>query len=333
MALTAEQLRQAWGAYYKEGAITVNNLIKQLYQPTEFKNYFNIRPTKNTAEDNVRTHLTRVLQKFQPKFTALGDMSFEPERILLERVKINVTVTPDELADSAVQFLIDKGVERKNMQIIQMMALYLVMKAQEDDEMDEAWGGVASTIIPTGTPGAGQTLLGTPTAAGGARTGFHKRIKTLNAQSKLKVVSMGDWTNLTNLETVEYAKDFYMMMDPLVRQDLKWIAGNETFHLKFMEGMFEKYGKVVDPQFQATGKMNIYGTQCEIRKSRAQRATKNLWTTPYFNAVGFVKQPENQAFFAVRDASFYEVEIGTDWYEVQAILNSLQVYSNDLEIS
>lgn len=333
MAISAEALKTAWGAYYKEGSVTVQQLLKQLYTPTQFKGYFNIRPTKNTVEDNVRTHLTRVLQQFQPKFTALGDMDFQPERIILERVKINVELSPDALAESAVQFLIDKGVERKNMAIVQMIGMYLMMKAQEDDELYEAWDGVASTIIPTGNPTANQTLLGTPNAAGKSRTGFHKRgIKTLNAEGKLNVTSMGEWAGLNNKETVEYARDFYLSIDEKVRPDIKWLATNETFQLKFIEGMFEKYGNVVASLFQATGKTTIWGTDCEIKKSTAQKSSKTIWTTPTFNAVGFTKQPENKGLFYIRDKSFYEVEIGTDWYEAQGVVNSLLVYSNDLEI-
>jgi hypothetical protein len=335
MGVTAAQLKAAWGAVYVEGNIVPKQLIKQLFTKTQFKEYFNIRPTKSTQEDNVRTHMTRVLQKFQAKFTALGDMSFEPERIVLERVKINVEIAPDDLAESAVQFLIDKGVDRKNMPIVQMIGMYLMMKAQEDDELTEVWGGVGHVIAPVGTaPAAGQTILGTPTPAGGARTGFKKRvIKDLNTQGKLNVQPLGDWSGLTNLETVEYAKEMYYGLPELVRPDIRFFATNETFRLKWEEGMLEKYGKVVDAQFQATGKKTIYGTNCEIKQSIAQAQSKNIWTSPYFNLVGFIKQPENQGIYTIHEKDMYLVQLGTDWYEAQGVINSLQVYSNDQDLA
>lgn len=332
MALNASQLVTLWKAEFREGHITQQKMIEQLRVKTDFKQYFSITATKNTVEDNVKTHLSRVLQRFQPVFTALGNLDFVPEQQHLERLKINVSIKPDELADTAVQFLIDKGIDRKNMTIVQQMSMMLVMQAQEDDELYSAWEGEAGQIITSGTPNASQILAGTPSGVHQERTGLRKKIRNLNAQGRLNVTASGDWTNLTNKQTVEYAKHLYYSIPPKVRTYIKWLATNEDFVLKFMEGQREIHGSTVDAKFQASGKTTIWGTDCEIKQSTAQASSKMIWTSPTFNCRGFIKQPENQNAFHIAEHLIYEVLLATDWYECQGFINGDQVYTNDQEL-
>lgn len=318
MALTATALRTAWGSFYQEGKIGPKQIIKQIMTPSKFKSLFPQRVTKNTAEDNVRTVLSRVLQRFQSTYSSLGGMDFDPETILLERLKINITIKPDDLADSAVQFMIDKGVDRSKMDIVQFLGLYLIMKAQEDDELNEAFFGVTGSITP-----------GTATAAGASRTGWRKRMRDLNTASKLNVITTGALETDPSL-FVKQVEEFRKSIPPKYRNLIKWISMDLEKEELFKQGMDElynvNYARVDDIA-------KIKNTNVMVIGSEAQTGSDNLWTTPSFNTIGFIKQPENLGVFDIATKDIYDVQIATDWYEAQGVLNSLWVWSNDQDLS
>jgi len=318
MALTATALRTAWGSYYQEGKIGPKQIIKQIMTPSKFKSLFPQRVTKNTAEDNVRTVLSRVLQRFQSTYSPLGGMDFDPETILLERLKINITIKPDDLADSAVQFMIDKGVDRSKMDIVQFLGLYLIMKAQEDDEINEAFKGVTGSITS-----------GTATSAGASRTGWRKRMRDLNTASKLNVITTGALETDPSL-FVKQIEDFRKAIPAKYRNLIKWISMDLEKEELFKQGMDElynvNYARVDDIA-------KIKNTNVMVIGSEAQTGSGNIWTTPSFNTIGFIKQPENLGVFDIATKDIYDVQIATDWYEAQGVLNSLWVWSNDQDLS
>lgn len=316
--LDATALQSAWGSFYQEGKIGPKNIIKQIMIPSKFKSLFPTRVTKNTAEDNVRQVLSRVLQRFQDTYSPLGAVVFDPETILLERVKINITVKPDELANSAMQFMVHKGVDRSKMDIIEYLGMFLIMKAQEDDEKYEAFKGVTGSITP-----------GTATAAGATRTGWRKRMRDLNTASKLNVVTTGA------LETdpvlfVKQIEDWRLGIPEEFRELIEWISMSSAKEELFKRGCDELYNtnymRVDDTAY-------VKGTNVKIVGSQAQTGSENIWTTPVFNTIGFIKQPENKGIFATGVKDIYDVQIATDWYEAQGVLNSLWVWSNDRDLS
>lgn len=317
-SLDATALRTAWGSFYQEGKIGPKNIIEQIMTPSKFKSLFPTRVTKNTAEDNVRQVLTRVLQRFQSTYSALGGMVFDPETILLERVKINITLKPDELADSAMQFMMDKGVDRSKMDIVEYLGMYLILKAQEDDEVNEAFFGVTGTITS-----------GTPTAASATRTGWRKRMRDLNAASKLNVITTGALETDPSL-FVKQVEDFRKAIPAKYRPLIKWISMDYEKEELFKQGMDElynvNYARVEDIA-------RIKNTNVMVVGSQAQTGSGNIWTTPSFNTIGFIKQPENKGVFAAGVKDIYDIQIATDWYEVQSVLNSLWVWSNDQDLS
>lgn len=318
MALTATALRTAWGSYYQEGKIGPKDIIDQIMTPTEFKSLFSIRSTKNTAEDAARMTLTRVLQRFQSVWSPLGDIDFQPETILLERVKINVVMKPDDLADSAVQFLIDRGIDRSKMPLVGMIGMYLTMKAQEDDEENEAFKGVTGTITS-----------GTATVAGATRTGVRKKIRDLNTASKLNVITMGA-PPTDPVDFVTYIETYYYAIPEKYRRLIKKFGCNKTLAQRFKDGMRKKYNSNYE---QASSIATIIDTNVGLVGSTAQAGSNMIWATVEGNAVGFVKQPENKGVYQAEVKDIYDVQIATDWYEALGFLNSLWVWSNDQDLS
>src|SRR5690606_8160003 len=124
--------------------------------------------------DKVNTILSEVLQPFHDTFSHLGSFDFDPNPWYLDRVKINVAIKPDKLAATALDFLAQRGVDRKGAPIIALIAKYLIMKAKEDQEKFAIFKGVRALPSPTDQANG---VAGTPT---GSMNGIRKKIRDYN---------------------------------------------------------------------------------------------------------------------------------------------------------
>lgn len=321
--LTPSQLVNAYGAYYKEGGITVQNLHYQIFNPSDTKRIFNVRPTKNTRIDNINVSFTSVLQPFYSKFSALGAMDFDPNPFNLDRVKINIAVKPDDLAATAVDFFVQKGVSRKDAPLISTITDYLIQKAKEDDELYTVFGGVFT--LPSG-PDQANGVAGNPA---GARNGIRKILRDYNTAGKLEVIAMG--TPPTDpVQFVEYVETFFRSIPEKFKRFVKALNMSETLAERFKTGMRKKYNV---NYAQATDFAKIIDTNCEIRGFASHTGSNMIWCTVEGNAIGFVKNPENQGVFEVGVRDLYEVIMGTDWYEGYNFINPYWIWTNGQDLT
>lgn len=325
--LTPSQLVNAYGAYYKEGNITRQNLHNQIFTATDTKQIFLVRPTTNTRIDNINVTYQSVLQPFYSKFSALGAMDFDPNPFNLDRVKINVALKPDDLAATAVDFLVQRGLYRKDAPIIAMISEYLILKAKEDDELETVFKGVFT--LPSGPDQAN----GVPGNAAGARNGIRKIIRDYNNAGKFSqessVIAMG--TPPTDpVLFVEYIETLYYSIPEKFRTYIKALNMSETLATRFKLGMRKKYNV---NYAQATDFAKIIDTNCVIRGFASHNGSTMIWATLEGNAIGFVKNPENQGVFAVAERDLYEVIMGTDWYEAYNFINPHWIWTNGQDLS
>jgi hypothetical protein len=77
-----------FGAVYKAGGQGVKDLQTKIIQKSETDTMFPLRVTEDTKLEKSTVSHTRVLQRFQTKFTPIGQAKFELERIPLYKLKI-----------------------------------------------------------------------------------------------------------------------------------------------------------------------------------------------------------------------------------------------------
>lgn len=324
---TPQQLIDAYGAYYQEGNITRENLHNQIFEPSETKAIFNVRPTDDTRIDNLNLSYSSVLQPFYSKFSSLGALDFDPNPFNLDRVKINVSLKPDDLAATALDFFVQKGVSRKDAPIISTITEYLLMKAKEDDELYTVFKGIFAL------PSAPNQANGVPGAPVDARNGIRKIIRDYNNAGKFAqentVIAMG--TPPTDpILFVEYMETLYYSIPEKFRGFIKAFNMSQTLATRYKRGMRKKYDVNYD---QTKGEFaTIIDTDCRIRGFASHSGSTMIWATVEGNAVGFVKNPANQGVFDLGVDKIYEVLMATDWYEGYNFINPHWIWTNGQDL-
>jgi hypothetical protein len=319
MALTPSKLITEYGAYYKEGSITAQNLHQQIYSTSDFKKLFMVKPTNDTRIDNINTAMSQVLQAFHSTFSPKGDLDFVPNPFNLDRVKINVGLKPDDLAATAVDFFVQKGVSRKDAPIVATIAEYLIAQAKEDDELYVAYKGVKAV-------GSGSTA-GTTV---GSRNGVRKVIRDYAAATKTNTIALGAVPTDPEL-FVDYLESFYWAIPEKFRTYIKTIAVSEDHATRYKRGMRIKYNQNYD-QTSGQNAMIIDSNGVEIVGSAAQNASSLIWASPRMNCIGFIKNTSNQQVFDLGTKDIYEIQMATDWYEGYNFINPGLIWHNDQDL-
>jgi hypothetical protein len=317
----------AFQALYREGTITAQNLHDQIFSDSDTKALFPTKTTNNTVIDEVNKSLTSVLQPFYSTFSAFGALDFIPNSWYLDRVKINIQMKPDDLANTALDFYAPKGVSKKDAPIVQTISEYLIAKAKEDDELEVVFKGVFA--LPT----APNMLLKVPGATAGSRNGIRKKIRDYNTAGKFAlentVIAMGAVPTDPVL-FVDYVEAMFYSIPSKFRKFIKKLVMSTTMHTRFKRGMRVKYDVNYD---QTKGSRSfIIDTMCEIVGFDSHEGSTMIWATPEENRVGFIKNPSNVSVFEVATEGLYDVIMGTDWYEGYDFINPYWIWTNGQDL-
>ncbi|WP_304234798.1 hypothetical protein [Jiulongibacter sediminis] len=316
-----EKLVAAFGAYYN-GRITRKELHDQIFTTSDIKNRFNTIPTDKTVIDHVNLVMTKVLQPFYANFSHKGDLDFEPNTFKLDRVKINHANTPDELYDTALNFLVQKGVYRTDAPVARIVGEYLIRKAKEDDEEDVAFFGVRA--LPTQQ----QQELGVAGTTEGSRDGIRKKIRDYNTAGDSKIVALGA-PPATAKEFVEYVREFYQSIPEKFRKYIDGIEISEGKKDLYADGMDEKYNVNYKRE---TDLMRVHNTSCNVHFHRAMTGSDMIWASFPMNRRGYIKGAANKSVFNVKDPDIYKVKFATDWAETYDFVTGKYIWHNDQDL-
>jgi hypothetical protein len=267
--------------------------------------------------------MSSVLQPFYSKFSHLGTLDFIPNPWNLDRVKINVQLKPDDLAETAIDFMVQKGVYRKEAPIVAMVAEYLLMKAKEDDELSAVFKGVRAL------PSAPDQLLGVPGTPTGARNGIRKVIRDYVAGGQTATIAMGAVPTDPVL-FVTYMEEYRKSIPEKYRGLIKWFSMSSALRERFMSGMDIKYNTNYK---QDENLVKIHNTSVEVKGFESHSGSSMIWTSIPENCIGFIKNPSNQTVFALGEKDLYDVQMGTDWYEGYNFINPDWVFQNGQDLA
>jgi len=318
--ITAADIVTEWGALYRNQGQKVQDILTRLKQKTVTSGYFPMRTTDQTIMEKASAKTTSVLQRFQKAFTAKGGVIFEPLKIPLMKVKIDLAETPDDLEETWLGFLADNSLKRKDWPFIKWYLYEMGFKQlDEDREKDEIYKGVPGTITP-----------GTATAAGTNLLGIKKQINNLNTAGKLGKIIMGAMPT-DPLEVVEYIEDFYKQIPRLIKNEIDFGFVQEDVHDNFREGMRLKYNAqykdVEDSKLTKLRYDNI-----GLVGLPSMSGSDKIWTTPSWNRQGGIKKPKNPNIFEVENVD-RTVKAYTDWYEAYGFWIGEYLMSNDVELT
>ena len=309
----------AWGSYYKEGSIYVQRAKDLIFEKSDTKVSFPTLPTEDTAVDFATPLFSRTLQAFQKKFTALGALDFVPERLQLAHMKIDVEEYPDELENSALMFMEHKGLDRKATPIVPMIGEMMIMKANEEFELNTIFKGVKAT--PTD---------GTASTAGTEMDGIRKKIRGYNTAGISIAVATGAVPS-ANVDVVAWIETFYWGIAEKYRGFIKEIHVSDQILTKFKRGMAALHDIAYD---KLDGKFaTIYLTDCKVVGCASMRGSDMIWATVEGNAVGRVKKFANKGAYLVGVKDLRLLQISTDWWAGYGFMYGGFVIHNDRDLS
>lgn len=189
MSVTVTDLKTEYGAYYENNPDNMKRLVSVIRQKAKTVEHATVKVIKDTIYKASKTSLGNIVQPFQKGFTVRGDLEFTPATINLFKMKIDISMYPDDIVESYVGFLASiEDKERKNWPLIRYaIEEEIVPQIAEDLENNEYWAGVYATPTP-----------GTPGAAGTSMDGLKKIIDDGVTATEVQVVSLTGGITTTN---------------------------------------------------------------------------------------------------------------------------------------
>ncbi|MBC8053760.1 MAG: hypothetical protein H7Y13_11915 [Sphingobacteriaceae bacterium] len=317
--ITAADVIAEWGAYYRAEGQGVKDIMTRLMQRSVTASYFPTRITDKTVMEKVSAEFTRVLQRFQKAFTPIGGVTFEPLKIPLGKLKIDLQETPDDLEESWLGFLGDNSLDRREWPYTKWWLMNALIQADKDLELTEIYFGDNSPAI----------VPGTATAAGKSILGIKKQINALNTAGKLELIALGA-VPATGLLMVDYVETMIKEIPRLLRNELDFVFMQEDLHDLFRDGMEEKhntnYAKIDESKITKLKNDNI-----RVVGLPSMVGSNKIWTTPSWNRQGGLKKPKNQQIFEVEKVD-RTVKAYTDYYKGYGFWIGEYVCSNDVEL-
>lgn len=160
MGVTVSDLITAYGANYIDAGQSTQRLLKKMALRPRTAQIATPRLIRDTQWRLSEAAMSRIVQPFQKQFTELGDLTLAPKIIQLYHMKTDLSVYPDDIAESWAGFLADlEDNERENWPLIRyIMEVHYAEKIGDDLERNEYFKGVAANPTP-GSAGAVSTSM------------------------------------------------------------------------------------------------------------------------------------------------------------------------------
>jgi hypothetical protein len=307
-----------WGAYYRQQGQTFQDIVKKLMQKSVTAGYFPTRFTNNTILEKVSAEFARVLQRFQKGFTPIGSTTFEPMRIQLYKLKIDLMETPDDIEETWLGFLADNSLTRKDWPFIKWYLANALDQADKDLELSEIWAGVPGTVT-----------AGTANAAGTSLLGIRKQINDINTAGTGSMITMGA-VPTDAVGVVDYVEEMIEAVPELLRNELDFVFLNQTNRNLFRDGMRTKYNTYyADVDDNKITKLRNYNIQLAALPSMV--GNNKIWATPLWNRQAGFKKPGNEKIFQVENVD-RNVKAYTDYFKGFGFWISQYLVYNDVDL-
>lgn len=311
MSLTVTDVVSQFGAYYKPGSDNEKNMRNMIYKPSETALLFQVRPTEDTIWRGTLASMSRVIQPFQKAFTALGSMTWEPNKFDLYNIKIDVEEIPDELESTYLGFLtsVDEADRAKWPFVKWWIENHIMMKKDEDLETAEYFDGVYAAPTP-----------GTPGAAGTSMNGLKKVIVDYNSSGRTNfgngAISTGAPAS-SDADWCTQVEEFVAAIPSQVRKKIDVVAMSLDLELKYKRGKRSKYGKDVNflDQASVAGLASIEDyPNVKVKGLESHAESDLIWASIPINRIRPIKKASQKDQMKVESAKRV-VSAFTNWWE------------------
>ena len=317
-SITAANIVTEWGTYITSDKGTEKDLIMELRAQAETEALFTRRITDKTILKKASVKFSDVIQQFQVKFTPKNSITFEPNDIKLQRVKIDVSETPDVLVESWLNGITSDDLDRKTWFVVKWFYKEIIKKSKEMIELNEIYKGVPGTVVDGVATGTGVTLLG-----------IRKQINDAHAAGKVRTLSMGA-VPTDPILFVKYVEDMAKLAasnNLTLFDELDSFNMNKTLARRFKEGMRLKYNM----NYSQAELSNIIDTNIAVKGFNSHAGSNKIWATPAWNREYGIKAPQNADQFGV-ESTVREVRLFTDYFIGFGFWQDELIYQNDVDL-
>lgn len=296
MSIETTDIVKEYGAYYIDAGQNKSRLFKKILFGKETTKYARKIKTNDTVYRLAGATMTSVVQGWQKAFTPKGEVKFDPNPIPLYKMKVDLSIYPDDIEDNWLGFLADNNLSRKEWPLIRyIMEEHLFSQIDNDMEMNEYYKGVYKKPDEgvAGANGASMNglkyLLGDP------------KVSRLDGIGPLDASTIHDQIE----SAVDQMKEEYQGEEIIVGVSPKWAKAflKDKRSLGF-------YNIKTPGEVDHT----VDFSKATVRGLPSMMGTNDLWLTPRKNFLHITKKGDNAGKVKVEEDKRC-VDIMTDWYE------------------
>lgn len=328
MSIDVTEIVSQFGDFYKPGSDNERNLRDMLYKPSGLATFFNEIPGEDTQYRGTMAHLTRVVQSFQKGFTGTGTLAFKPNKFDLFQMKIDLPVSPDDIAKTYVGFLrSDKTLNRADWPLVRYMIENHILPRKDQDMIEEYFHGVFVEPTP-----------GTPGNAGESMDGLRKVLRGYATANRLNFGNGPIATGAAAADAADFCEqteEFVNQMAPHLRRRVDILFMSDSNARKFARGKSKKYGLQVN-FLNGNGVQDrfVIEDQPNIRVVGVEEmeGSDMMFATTPLNRIRPTKAAALGKTMKVEEAK-REVFVMSDWWEALNFEVPEFVVTNDQDLS
>lgn len=277
MGLSVADIITDYGAYYINSGQGKDRLLKLMYSKSFTPSICTRKTTVDTVYRLGNVEIDEVVQGFQKAFTTKGTATFTPQTIQLRGIKIDQSLTPDDIEESWLGFLTGlDDVERKNWPIVRYLAEELIMARKEHD-MERKVYYQGTYVAPT-TNVAGNAI--------NALTGLRK-LMTDSISGNTGVVDLsGILDAFTDANIFEQVEEFVAKVldtnEELAAEDFV-VALSPKWKRKYLQDKRNTHG--VDVNYQANKLTVDFMENFTLVGLPSMNGYDEIWATPKKNLI------------------------------------------------
>jgi hypothetical protein len=300
MSVDVSDIITQWGDYYINEGQNMDRLRSAIRYPTVTPN--SARPIIVDGEvyKSSNNKMTEFVQQFQKAFTAKGDLNFEPNEIRLRRLKMDVSLYPDDVMSSWAGFLasIDSN-ERAQWPLIRyMLEQEVIPQMKHDMETKAYFDGVYAAPTP-----------GTPGTTAGTMDGVKKLLDDGLTATTINAVALSAAPDATNM--FDMVEEFADGIDPVLDNVPVNIYMSKTFVKYYLRDKRNTHGSDVNYE---SNKITVdFDENKQLVGLPSMQGSSYIWATPRDNFL-YLRRRNGMKTPKIEESK-REVFLMNDWYE------------------
>lgn len=241
-----------------------------------------------------------LLQPFQKTWTQKGKLTFKPNKLELQHMKVDVEEYPDDIEATWLGFLASENLSRKEWPFVRyMIEKYIFPKIREEFELSAVYYGVQKDP-ETGVAGAAADVM----------NGIHKLLQDGVAAGTInQVTGIGTLAADTIFDQVEAFHDGISQIYQGVPMD---ICMSPTWAKAYLRDKRSNGFYTINGAGEIDYSIDF--TPHKVRPLPSMAGSGDLWATPKANIIHLQKKTINKNKVNIEELK-RQIFVATDWWE------------------